>query len=343
MWDVSSREPCPKLDLTDGVAHGVGLERVSDNFPRGTWYDLSGRQLVRGDQAPDTRGADAQTRRRVLERQPTVARTIGIEGRQGMIVTRRADTEFRPRIPCPRLQPQAIEGGGDLFVRKLSRHLAHNINGVETGTSSVTPQLILLHAEFGMPPTRPMNEQRDHPLRLIDVCHDFLNQETYDSLLEAHVCRGGSPDRWQILGEAHEHCAVWHKRHGTRLIVGVQLLLEPPRVLQGAIPSRFQFRRDEPVVGIDRLIPPCRESRLVLGLLDFQRQGLSLLISLAPQLVCRGDGGLDGIAANRLQDGIGDGGIDLQAAEGDALPLPVIDVRPHAEVTAAPSRRGPRM
>jgi hypothetical protein len=36
----------------------------------------------------------------------------------------------------------------------LSSHLAHDVNRLETGTASVSPRLVFLHAEFGMPPAR---------------------------------------------------------------------------------------------------------------------------------------------------------------------------------------------
>jgi hypothetical protein len=147
---VSSRDTRTLFHRLDSLADTCGIECLGCDFPRCTWDDLSSGQLVLANQTPHTRGTHAQALRGVLESEAVIARLTRVEGGKRVIGACRSDAKFSPRVSGTSWEPEAIERGGDRFVRVRAGHLSDDLDRLETRTPAVSPRLILFHAELGV-------------------------------------------------------------------------------------------------------------------------------------------------------------------------------------------------
>jgi hypothetical protein len=88
---------------------------------------------------------------------------------------------------------------------------------------------------------------------------------------------------------------------------------------EGAVPSRLQFRRHEPVLGIGSIIRPERPIGGIAGRLKITLQGFANLITVTGGSRLELGGGCDGAWLNHLQQRVLDGIVDPQAAEDVVL------------------------
>ena len=127
------------------------------------------------------------------------------------------------------------------------------------------------------------------------------------------------PGAFQVGAQLQKPVALfWSYRRLPLARDELQLILKLSLVEEAFIPAPLQFRSDEPVVGIDRIILAARPSRLVSGLLKRQLGLTTLLVRLCIARFDRLDRGLDAQRLQELKDLGADGLIDTQGTEGDA-------------------------
>jgi hypothetical protein len=100
------------------------------------------------------------------------------------------------------------------------------------------------------------------------------------------------------------------------------------------IPARLQFRRDQPVLGIGRVILPKCPFGGVARRLEITRQRVADLVAAAGRLRLGLDGRCDRTRLDDLQKRFLNGVIDAQSAEGDAARFGIV----HPAATAAVAR-----
>src|SRR3954468_773173 len=104
-------------------------------------------------------------------------------------------------------------------------------------------------------------------------------------------------------------------RRGGTLPGGV-VLLDPSHLRQRRLPAALQLAGHQPVVRIDGVVLPLRQAGLVARPLEAE---LPLPVdrpALRLEAVQGGDGGFQPGGADSLQEGLGDGPVDLAGEEG---------------------------
>src|SRR5437762_7970556 len=173
-----------------------------------------------------------------------------------MIAADRANASFIPRIAWAGPQSETIQRRGDLVVGKSARHSTQDLDRAKVSAAVVPAGNVFLHAQFGVAPAGPMNQQHDFSRGLIHIGDDLFDQNAYDSLLEPQVRCWRVPHGWKVLCQAAQGRFVRNPSGiGWQLVVA-QSLLYLSHTGQRGVPTRFEFRRHATVFRIASFISP---------------------------------------------------------------------------------------
>ncbi|UCI31814.1 hypothetical protein [Mesorhizobium sp. B4-1-4] len=107
-----------------------------------------------------------------------------------------------------------------------------------------------------MAAANPVDQQLDLGGFIVDIGDLFLNDGANDALLEPGVRRWRRPDSLKVCGQRRDaRCQHrgWPRRRG---IMRCDLALDLTDTDECLVPTRFQVRRDQPVLGIGRVVLP---------------------------------------------------------------------------------------
>lgn len=113
------------------------------------------------------------------------------------------DALARPSITVAGDEAVPVQDAGDKFVIGDQNKEADSGDDVRRGAVALT-STALRQAKFGSNAAGPVNRQDDLGRILVDIRDCLLDDGSHDTLLEAGVRRGRSPDRLQIGGERGE-------------------------------------------------------------------------------------------------------------------------------------------
>ncbi len=173
-----------------------------------------------------------------------------------------------------------------------SRHAPHDAFGIRAGSVAMLARLRSVNPHLGVSSPRPVDDQHDLVRVIIGIRDDLLDQQARDALLDAHLAAGRIPHRAEIGGKRFEGGSI--DQHGGRREPCLRLpspfkLADP---FERAVPARFELRGHETVVRVDSFVASRGERRLVVGLLQFQRQRAVLVVVVLLGEVARFDRGL---------------------------------------------------
>src|SRR6201999_1153224 len=98
--------------------------------------------------------------------QPEAILLSGLVGVNVTDTADRANPMGSPGLALAGRQTHPVERGGDILVRPLARHLAHDRQGIVGGAAAVFSRARLTQAQFGVPSALPVDDQNDLLCRL---------------------------------------------------------------------------------------------------------------------------------------------------------------------------------
>ena len=170
-----------------------------------------------------------------------------------------------------------------------------------------------------------MNEEQDFSGIGIDVSDHLLDHRADNAFLEPGIGGGSGPDRAQVVGQRRER----GRRHLTERCYrgGVfgDLRLNLVDLQQCPVPARFQFRRDQAITGVDRIVLSKRPVGGIVSGFEIPQQRLANLIASRDSFRFGRRCGGDGAWLDDLQQCGFNGVIHPQSAKGNAARLAVIE------------------
>ena len=181
---------------------GADLERRTAN-------DLLGGKDASLDQLADPVAGDAASLSGLAQGQPGAVFLGGLVGVNVADTADRANPMGGPGLALTSWQTHPVERGGDILVRPVARHLAHDRQGIVGGAAAVFARAWLTQAQFGVPSALPVDDQDDLPCRLVDVDDDLVDEGAHQLLAAAHGDTGILPRGLEILGDGGQ---IRHRR-----------------------------------------------------------------------------------------------------------------------------------
>jgi hypothetical protein len=178
-----------------------------------------------------------------------------------------------------------------------------------------------------------MDDKNDLGCRVVDICHDLVDERACDALLEPRVSHRRRPDRLEVGGQPAEHRRV-DSRRSSRRLVGGDLALHFVDAGERPVPARFELACDQPVGRIGSVILPESAVGGIARRFKIAPERIADLIPLLARLpggVARdGNGARSDHAKQRLLDGV----VDTQTSKSDARRTAVV----HPDTRAAVAR-----
>src|SRR5205814_1183073 len=132
------------LYISHRLPDSVRSQFLQRNVPWCTGNDLTRGHDLSLNHPSNTAWADTQMPGSLFQGQEPVL-LFRIESRKLIVPTCGINSLLIPVIACSGLEPEAIEGDGDLFVRMFHGHLSNDFNRLQTRASTVLTRTLLPH------------------------------------------------------------------------------------------------------------------------------------------------------------------------------------------------------
>ena len=163
-------------------------------------------------------------------------------------------------LACPSIavaghQSIPVEDAGNQIIIGNEHQLVDGRYDVGGGTVALS-SASLRQAQFSMDAAKPMNQENDLGRCIIDIGDHLVDDGAHDALLEPRIRCRRRPDSAKVTGErGNVRCRQgrWFRRRG---IMRGDPALDVANASERLVPSQLQFGRDQPVLGIGRVILP---------------------------------------------------------------------------------------
>lgn len=145
--------------------------------------------------------ADLQATRSFIDTERLAARCLSIELSDAKAFPELAHSHRRPGFTIGGLAAHSVHRHSELPVRPSTAKFPHNLDRCGMPILGVSTVLGAGDAKLGMSATRPMHSDDGFVRRLVEVDHDFLDQESCQALLRPGVGCDAVPDVRQIVRE----------------------------------------------------------------------------------------------------------------------------------------------
>src|SRR5919106_480263 len=286
----------------------------------------AGRELFTDDDAGSEpavqrRRRDAEDRGGLLDGEQFAVSALGERLAPGdvAVAAQTSDVQRREALPAGGAFALAIEDAGDDGIGVMRGETANEGEAVFVG-SNARGTGAQADMKFGDGAPAPTQGQVRAALVAFDGEHDLLQQGTQELLLVAIGRGGGGPDASKIVAEGAEAFGVDLAEGAPPLMLaGLELALRDFKIPQALLPLGFEAASHETIFRFDRAIPALGAFGSIPRALDRQpplrERGLIIVVELL-----RGDErGVDGGRSEGREERRGDGLVDLDPADGEAV------------------------
>src|SRR5262252_3843947 len=315
------------------VLAGITVEAILEVFgesdtPRGAGCRLLAGNNAVIEQAMDGRWGDAKHASGLLDRHWFALRRTGrrLEARNAPVAAQVTDAAGGEAMTICRGSSLPIEDASDHTIGVMGREPAQQRDRVLVGADGGRPRARQSEADLVERAALPAQREMGGRLVAIDRDCDVFDEGAQQLLPVARRGRLRVPDGGKIGAEREKTVALDRRDHPRPLLLAaLQLELGSLYRAQALLPVAFEAARHQPVVGIDSAVATLGALRFVLGSLDPEPPLLQRHFAFGFQPL---GGGKRGSKPGRLQssdEGPGDGLVNLDAANIEAIDAAVLD------------------
>ena len=241
------------------------------------------------------------------------------------MIAKHADARSVPTIAAARFLASTVKDRRDRAVRHLPRQHCHEIDNFGVCAPAMLPDPVLAHPQRSVIAANPAHHECK---RVSFNTHDDLLDKRADDPLAGRWRRAGAaPSPLEIVAERQKSSAFGRGERRGR--VGCQRISLPDETLdcpQTFVPAALQLGGNETVIGIDGVVLPPRQRRLVARLFEGKLDLAPLLDLLDPGRLERAERRLDAKRLDTRDHLPGNDPVNAHAAKRDAGRTAVVEV-----------------
>ena len=182
----------PVLSALHEGRHGVSSQRRLLKDPRALREGMLGGALAALDREPERPRAQPHDGRGFRQIQPTLRHPrLPVIARDLVMAPQGRDALLRPAVALSGLEPIAVQDPRDQLVGTDPGKTRDGVDDRRRGLVAVLTPSSSRYPQLGVHPARPVEHERDHARRAVDVDQHFLEEGPDDPLLQADI-RAGS-------------------------------------------------------------------------------------------------------------------------------------------------------
>src|SRR5512139_8162 len=308
--------------LSDGVCRRSGQDGAAED-PWAVRQRVSGLDLAGLGSQPECLGCDVQEPRGIAEVEPRFDPVIGrLEDGDAVMRTQCCDTFTGPAIAIPGFDTIPVQDASDEIIIGDQRQLAYSGNHIVRRAGALSAASSG-QAYLAVNAANPMYEEDDLSSFGIDISDDFLDNGSDDALLQPNIGRWGGPNGLEIGGQRREGCRIDGSRD-RGCIVGGDFAFQLGDASQGLVPADLQFTGHQPIGRVGSVVLAKGPIGGVARRREIALKRIPDLIPLSTGLLLCGDRGGNGTRSHNRQQGVLNGVVNPQSAEGNAARLAIV-------------------
>jgi hypothetical protein len=174
----------------DGRSHALCID-----LPRGTRYNVGGGEQLLFNKPVHYSWADTQLLGRLLKIELPLA-LAGLVSRQSQVGSEGTQSHLVPGVASSGFESQTIQCESDLFIRIADCHLTDDIDSFSFGAPAMLTRLRFRDTQLRVPAPYPVDHEYNFLGVLINIRHNFLDENPNNPLFEIGVGRRRFPDIW---------------------------------------------------------------------------------------------------------------------------------------------------